>query len=80
MYEYAQCGTKVERTAFAKSKLIDPGPAFQLAESAPAPARKYSLVCSIYLAAIAVATLGWLWVIAWTGLQLIQLVVGFWSQ
>jgi hypothetical protein len=32
---------------------------------------KYNLVRIIYLVAIFVATLGWLWLIAWTALQLV---------
>jgi hypothetical protein len=35
------------------------------------PERKYGIVHAIYLAAIGVATIGWLWLIAWCALQLI---------
>ncbi len=35
------------------------------------PAGKYGIVHAIYLAAIGVATIGWLWLIAWCALQLI---------
>jgi hypothetical protein len=35
------------------------------------PERKYTVVHAIYLAAIGVATLGWLWLIAWCALQLV---------
>jgi hypothetical protein len=34
------------------------------------PQRKYGIVQAIYLAAIGVATIGWLWLIAWCALQL----------
>jgi hypothetical protein len=33
--------------------------------------RKYRIVHAIYLAAIGVATIGWLWLLAWCALQLI---------
>ena len=36
-----------------------------------APERKYGIVHAIYLAAIGVAMIGWLWLIAWCALQLI---------
>jgi fatty acid desaturase len=41
------------------------------AKNAQATARRYYLVRAVYLAAIGVATLGWLWLIAWVALQLI---------
>ena len=41
------------------------------AKNAQATARRYYLVRAVYLAAIGVATLGWLWLIAWVALQLV---------
>ena len=35
------------------------------------PERKYGIMHAIYLSAIGVATIGWLWLIAWCALQLI---------
>jgi len=35
------------------------------------PERKYEIVHAIYLAAIGVAMIGWLWLLAWCALQLI---------
>lgn len=40
-------------------------------ENAPAAARKYDLVRAAYLAAIGVATLGWLWLITWIAFQFV---------
>jgi hypothetical protein len=34
-------------------------------------ARRYGLVYAVYVPAIVVATIGWLWLIAWTAMQLI---------
>ena len=35
------------------------------------PGRKYGIIHAIYLAAIGVATIGWLWLIVWIAMQLI---------
>jgi hypothetical protein len=35
------------------------------------PERKYGIMHAIYLSAVGVATIGWLWFIAWCALQLI---------
>jgi hypothetical protein len=35
------------------------------------PERNYGIMHAIYLSAIGVATIGWLWFIAWCALQLI---------
>jgi hypothetical protein len=44
---------------------------FQLAKNASFTAWRNSLVRAIYLASIGVATIGWLWLIAWCALWLI---------
>lgn len=61
---------KIERNISAESRVDDPDMPLQLlAGSAPLlPAR---LVHAAYLAAIALATLGWLWLIGWILLQLV---------
>ena len=60
---------KAERNISAESRVNDPAPLQLLAGSAPwLPAR---LVHAVYLAAIALATLGWLWLIAWIVIELI---------
>jgi hypothetical protein len=43
----------------------------QSAKNAPFTAWRYSLVRAVYLAAIAVATVGWLWLIACCAVWLI---------
>ena len=53
---------KAERDVSAKSKLNDPNIPLHSAE--PAPLLSVRLVHAIYVASIALATLGWLWLIA----------------
>jgi hypothetical protein len=53
---------KAERDVSAKSKLNDPKIPLHSAE--PAPLLSVRLVHAIYVASIALATLGWLWLIA----------------
>jgi hypothetical protein len=62
---------KVERDVFAESEVTDQGRPFPSAEAAAPSARSYSLVRAVYLAAIGVATIGWLWLIAWIAMQLV---------
>jgi hypothetical protein len=62
---------KAERDVFAKSEVADQNTPLQSAEPAPLPALRYRLVRVVYFAAIAVATIGWLSLIAWTALKLI---------
>jgi hypothetical protein len=62
---------KVERDVFAESEVTDQDRPFQSAEDAAPSARSYSLVGAVYLAAIGVATIGWLWLIAWIAMQLV---------
>jgi hypothetical protein len=61
---------KIERNISAESRVDDPDMPLQLlAGSAPLlPAR---LVHAAYLAAIALATFGWLWLIAWILFRLV---------
>ncbi len=63
---------------FAQSKAIDQDASFQAAKPEASGYGKYSLACGIYLVAIAVATIGWLWLIAWMALRLMQSVAGSW--
>ena len=51
--------------------MTDQNMPFQSAKNAPVKAWRNSLVRAIYLASIGVATVGWLWLIAWCALQLI---------
>jgi hypothetical protein len=44
---------------------------FSKFESASLSSLRYSLIRAVYLAAIAVATLGWLWFLVWMAEQLI---------
>jgi hypothetical protein len=53
---------KAKRDVSAKSKLNDPTIPLHSAE--PAPLLSVRLVHAIYVASIALATLGWLWLIA----------------
>lgn len=53
---------KAERDVSAKPKLKNPNVPLHSAE--PAPLLSVRLVHAIYLASIALATLGWLWLIA----------------
>jgi hypothetical protein len=62
---------KVERDVFAESEVTDQNRPFPSAEDAAPSARSYSLVRAVYLAAIGVATIGWLWLIAWIAMQLV---------
>jgi hypothetical protein len=41
------------------------------AEIAPSAARRYIFVHTAYLATVGVATVGWLWLIAWVAFQLV---------
>jgi hypothetical protein len=41
------------------------------AETAMIPERKYGIMHAVYLSAMGIATIGWLWLIAWCALQLI---------
>jgi hypothetical protein len=59
---------KVERM-FAEPRVTGQNIPPQSAQNAPT--WRYSLVRAVYFAAIGVATLGWLWLIAWIALQLI---------
>ena len=67
----------VERIAFAKLKLFAQGTPLQSAEPAPLSKGKHDLRCWIYLAASAVATLGWIWFLARIALGLLQTMWGF---
>jgi len=67
----------VERIAFAKLELFAQGTPLQSAEPAPLSKGKYDLRCWIYLAASAVATLGWIWFLARNALGLLQTMWGF---
>jgi hypothetical protein len=62
---------KIERDVFGESSLTDRNPQFQSAAPAPLLNRRYSLVRAIYIAVLAAATLGWLWLIAWIAVKLI---------
>ena len=44
---------------------------FDLRSSDAIPARKYGLMHAIYLAAIVIGTIGWLWFIAWIAMRLV---------
>jgi hypothetical protein len=61
---------KVERDTFASPQLTAESMPLHEVESAPVSGRRNSLMRTVYLAAIAVATLGWLWLIAWIARQL----------
>jgi hypothetical protein len=60
----------IKRNVSAKSEVIDQNTP-RSAEPAPSPALRYRLARATYFAAIAVATLAWLWLIAWIALKLI---------
>ena len=60
---------KIERNISAASKIDVPDMPLQLLEGS-APLLPARLVHATYLAAIALATLGWLWLIGWILLQL----------
>jgi hypothetical protein len=62
---------RAERNVSAKSEVTNQNTPLQSAEPAPSPALKSRLVLAVYVAAIAVATIGWLSLIAWTALKLI---------
>ena len=59
----------VERKVSAESKVTYQDIPLQSAK--PAPRRSSRLVLAGYVAAIVLATLGWLWLIAWIALRLI---------
>jgi hypothetical protein len=61
---------KVERDIFAESTVTAQNMPLQPVER-PVSGRRQRLVRAVYLAAIASATLGWLWLIAWIALQLV---------
>jgi hypothetical protein len=60
---------KVERDVFAQSGAT--GLQIEPPKNEPLSSRRDSFVRAVYLAAIAVATLGWLWLIAWCAMHLI---------
>jgi hypothetical protein len=62
---------KVERNVSARSKVTDQNAPLQSAEPMPLPALRHGLAPVVYIAAIAAATLGWLWLIVWIALKLI---------
>jgi hypothetical protein len=62
---------KVERDVFAESEVTDQDGPFQSTEDAAPSARSYSLVRAVYLVAIGIATIGWLWLIAWIAMRLV---------
>jgi hypothetical protein len=61
---------RVERNVSAKSKVANQNPRPPSAEPAPLPALRHGLAHVVYVAATAVATLGWLWLIGWIALKL----------
>jgi len=61
---------RVERSVSAKPKAANQNNRRPSAEPAPLPARRHGLAQVIYVAAIALATLGWLWLIGWIALKL----------
>jgi hypothetical protein len=80
MFKHATTYGGVERIAFAKSELFAQDTPFQPAETAPLSKGKHRLACGIYLITSAVATFGWVWLLARITLRLIQSVAGFWPQ
>ena len=72
---YGEVDGEVERIAFAKCELF--GTPLQSAEPVPLSKEKYDLRCRIYLAASAVATLGWIWFLARIALGLLLTMWGF---
>jgi hypothetical protein len=61
---------RVERDVSVKSKIANRNPRLPSAEAAPLPAIRHGFAHVIYVAATAVATLGWLWLIGWIALKL----------
>lgn len=62
---------KIERDVLAESRVTGQNMPLQFAESAaPVSRRRYNLSRAIYVAAIAIAMLGWLWLLAWIATQL----------
>jgi len=59
---------RVERKVSPKSELAKQDNRRPSAEPAPAP--RHGLARVIYIAATAVATIGWLWLIGWIALKL----------
>jgi hypothetical protein len=62
---------RVERNVSARSEVTDQNTTHQPAEPARLRALRRNLPLVVYIAAIAVATLGWLSLIAWIALKLI---------
>jgi hypothetical protein len=62
---------RVERHLSAKAKVAGQHTRLQSAGPAPLTAPRHGLAQVIYIAAIALATLGWLWLIGWIALTLI---------
>lgn len=60
-----------ERSVLAKSEVTDQDTAHQSADPAPVRGLRHNLALVGYVAAIALATLGWLSLIAWIALKLI---------
>jgi hypothetical protein len=71
MMNRASAYEEVESASFVKSEAIDS--TFLPAESR----RKINLSCWIYLAAISVSTLGWIWFLARIALMLVAAVFSF---
>jgi hypothetical protein len=63
--------SKAKRDVLPSSRVIGQNAPLQSEEPAPVSARKYNLMRTVYIAAIALATLGWLWLIGWIALQLV---------
>jgi hypothetical protein len=59
---------RAERNVSAKSEVAKQDNRRPPAE--PAPVQRHGLARAIYIAAIAVATIGWLWLIGWIALKL----------
>jgi len=59
-----------ERNVSAESKVPDQNVPLQSPEPTPSPAWRSRLALAGYVAAIALATLGWLWLIAWIAFKL----------
>lgn len=61
---------RVERDVSAKSKIANRNTRHASLKAAPLPPQRHGLAHVIYVAATAVATLGWLWFIGWIALKL----------
>ena len=71
---------KAERNLAADSKVTNPNAPLQSLRPASLPGRRSRLVLSGYVAAIALTTLGWLWLITWIAFRLIQSISGSGQQ